>query len=75
MLYFHDPLIVLLAVVIRVRDAHVEKGVLASSPESSGTNVETGIVVCVGGRAVVVLVVDFLKLGFTLNICTDRLKE
>ena len=51
---------ILLAVVVSVRDAYIEKGVLASSPESSGTNVEAGVVVDVGGRAVIVFVMNFL---------------
>ena len=51
---------ILLAVVVSVCDAYIEKGVLASSPEPSGTNVEAGVVVDVGGRAVIAFVVNFL---------------
>ena len=39
---------VLLAVVVGVSDPYIKKGILTSSPESSGTNVETGVVVSVG---------------------------
>ena len=51
---------ILLAVVVSVRDAYIEEGVLASSPEPSGSNVEAGVVVGVGGCAVVVFVMNFL---------------
>ena len=51
---------ILLAVVVRICYAHVEKGVLAASPEASCPNVKAGVVVGVGGRTVIILVVDFL---------------
>ena len=77
LVFFEDPfkLGVLLAVVISICDAYVEIGVLASPPEPSGPNVKVGVVVVVGRHTVIVLVVNFLELRFSLDVCTYGLQE
>ena len=52
----------MLAGVVSVRDANVKERILSTSPKSMGANVQSGVIVCIGGSgwAVVAFVVDGL---------------
>ena len=61
--------------IVCVGDANVKEGVLSATPESSCPDVESCVVVCVGGGRVAGFVGDWLQLRFCLHISANSLEE